>query len=248
MSTTAHTVKTAATKRAPMTSLRKTALAAGVLYLITFVSIPTLFLYGPLTDPNYIIGPGPDTPVLIGGILEMIVALACIGTAVALYPVVKRQNEGVALGFVGVRVLEAALIVVGIASLLAVVSLRQAGAGTDALVTGQALIALHDKAFLLSQALLPAVNAALLGSLMYRSRLVPRWLPTLGLIGAPILIASVAAKYFGVFDEQSAWSLLGALPIAVWEFSLGIYLTVKGFRACRITAEMTAAATSPAPR
>ena len=86
-----------------MDSLRKTALVAGALYLITFVSIPTLVLYGPvLSDPNYIVGPGPDTPSLVGGILEMIVALAGIGTAVALYPVVKRQNEGVALGFVGI--------------------------------------------------------------------------------------------------------------------------------------------------
>jgi hypothetical protein len=86
-----------------MTSLRRTALVAGGLYLVTFASIPTLALYGPVRDPNYIIGPGPDTAAIVGGVLEMIVALACIGTAVALYPVVKRQNEGVALGFVSVR-------------------------------------------------------------------------------------------------------------------------------------------------
>src|SRR5215218_5867310 len=106
------TDRTAATKRVPMSPLRRTALVAGVLYLLTFVSIPTLALYGPVRDPNYITGPGPDTPVILGGILEMIVALADIGTAVALYPVVKRQNEGFALGFVGARVLEASTIVV----------------------------------------------------------------------------------------------------------------------------------------
>ena len=118
-----------------MDSLRKTALVAGVLYLITFVprSRPWL-LYGPVrNDPNYILGPGADTPVLFGGFLEVIVALAGIGTAVALYPVVKRQNEGVALGFVGSRVLEAAIIVAGVVALLSVVTLRQAGAGADAL-------------------------------------------------------------------------------------------------------------------
>jgi hypothetical protein len=77
-----------------------------VIYLITFVSIPTLSLYGPVrNDPNYILGPGPDTSILVGAVLEVIVALACIGTAVVLYPVVKRQHEGVALGFVGARVL-----------------------------------------------------------------------------------------------------------------------------------------------
>ena len=127
-----------------MDSTRKTALAAGVLYLLTFVSIPTLALYAPVHDPNYIVGPGPDTPVLIGGVLEIIVALAGIGTAVALYPVVKRQNEAVALGFVGARVLEASAIFAGVVSLLAVVTLRQAGVGAAALVTGQALVALYD--------------------------------------------------------------------------------------------------------
>jgi hypothetical protein len=81
-----------------MDPLRRTALAAGVLYLLTFVSIPTLALYGAVHDQNYILGPGPDTAVLVGGISEIIVALAGIGTAVALYPVLKRQNEGVALG------------------------------------------------------------------------------------------------------------------------------------------------------
>jgi Domain of unknown function (DUF4386) len=147
-----------------MSPLRKTALVAGALYLLTFVSIPTLFLYGPVRSPKYIIGPGPDTGALLGGILEMIVALAGIGTAVALYPVVKRQNEGVALGFVGSRVLEAATIFAGVAILLSVVTLRQAGAGADALVTGQALVALYDRTMLLGQGVLPAVNALLLGS------------------------------------------------------------------------------------
>jgi hypothetical protein len=109
-------------------STRKVALVAGVLYLLTFVSIPTLALYGQVHDPNYIVGLGPDTPVLIGAVLEWIVALAGIGTAVALYPVLKKQNEGVALGFVGSRVLEAATIFAGIACLLSVVTLRQSGA------------------------------------------------------------------------------------------------------------------------
>jgi len=218
-----------------MDSLRKTALVAGVLYLLTFVSIPTLALYGAVRDPNYITGPGPDTPVVLGGIMEMIVALACIGTAVALYPVVKRQNEGVALGFVGTRVLEAGTIVVCVVSLLSVVSLRKAGAGADALITGQALVAFHDWVFLLGQGTIPAVNALLLGSLLYRSRLVPRVLPVLGFIGAPLLVASAMATLFDVWGQVSAMSALFALPIAVWEFSLGVYLVVKGFRPSPIT-------------
>ena len=245
MTTIAPTMKPTAAKRVPMSSLRRTSLTAGILYLITFVSIPTLFLYSPVKDPNYIIGPGADTQVLVGGLLEIIVALAGIGTAVTLYPVLRRQNKGVALGFVGVRTLEAATIFAGVVSLLSIVTLRQAGVGPDALVTGRMLNAQYHWTFLLGQALLPGINAVLLGSLMYKSRLVPRILPLLGLIGAPIIFASVIAKYFGVYDELSVWSALGALPIAVWELSLGVYLTVKGFKTCRITNEMTAAATTP---
>jgi hypothetical protein len=189
-------------------------------------------------DPNYIVGPGSNTPVIIGGVLEVIVALAGIGTAVVLYPVVKRQNEAVALGFVSARVLEAATIFVGVASLLAVVTLRQAGAGADALVTGRALVALYDRMFLLGQSLIPALNALLLGSLLYRSRLVPRVLPVVGFVGAALLLASDVAVLFGLWDRVSALSAIAALPIALWEFSLGVYLVVKGFKPSPITAGM----------
>jgi hypothetical protein len=242
------TVRTTATRRVPMDSPRKTALVAGVLYLLSFASIPILALYGPVRDPNYIVGPGPDTGVIWGGVLEMIVALAGIGTAVVLYPVVKRQNEGVALGFVGARVLEAATIVAGVVSLLTVVTLRQAGAGAGALVTGQALVGLHDWTSLLGQGFLPAVNALLLGSLMYQSRLVPRVLPLLGFIGAPLLVASATATLFGLWGQMSAPSALLSIPIAVWEFSLGVWLVVKGFKPSPITAGMVAADTRPTYR
>jgi hypothetical protein len=224
-----------------MTSLRKTALVAGALYLLSFVSIPTIALYRPiLNDPNFIVGPGPDTRIIVGGILEVIVALAGIGTAVVLYRVVKRQNEAAALGFVGARVLEAAAIIAGVVALMSIVTLRQAGAGADALVTGQALVANYNWSFVLSQSLIPAVNALLLGSLLYRSRLVPRVLPLVGLIGAPLLLASDVAVMFGVWDRVSTPSGLLALPIALWEFSLGVYLVVKGFKPSPITADMTA--------
>jgi len=232
------TDRTTATKRAPMNSLRKTALVAGVFYLLTFVSIPTLTLYGPVHDPNYIVGAGSNTAVLVGGVLEVIVALAGIGTAVVLYPVIKRQNEAVALGFVSARVLEAATIFVGVASLLAVVTLRQARVGPDALVTGQALVAFYDRMFLLGQSFIPALNALLLGSLLYRSRLVPRVLPVVGFVGAALLLASDVAVLFGLWDRVSALSGIAALPIALWEFSLGVYLVVKGFKPSPITAGM----------
>jgi hypothetical protein len=144
---------------------------------------------------NYILGPGPDTPVILGCILEMIVALAGIGTAITLYPVLKRQNEGFALGFVGLRILEAATIYVGIVSLLSVVTLRQTGAG--ALATGQTLTAQYYWTFLFGQSFIPAVNAVLLGSLLYQSRLVPRALPVLGFFGAALLVTHVEQLHEG---------------------------------------------------
>lgn len=221
-----------------MTSLRKTALIAGVFYVLTFVSIPTLLLYGPLHEADYIVGPGPDTSILFGGVLEMIVALTGIGTAIALYPVLKRQNEGLALGFVAARILEAAAIFIGVASVVTLVTLRQAGAGPDALVTGQALAAFYDGVFLVGQAFIPALNAVLLGSLLYKSRLVPRALPLLGFVGSAILIASFAATMFDFLERVSPLTGLLAIPIATWEFSLGVYLIVKGFRPSPVTAGM----------
>ncbi|MGC5384993.1 DUF4386 domain-containing protein [Micromonospora chalcea] len=213
-----------------MDSLRKTSLVAGGFYLLTFVSIPTLTLYAPIREADYILGGTPDTPVVVGGVLEVIVALACIGTAIALYPVLKRQGEARALGFVAARVLEAAGIFIGVTSILTLVALRRAGAEPDALVTGRTLVAFYDSVFLLSQALLPAVNALLLGSLLYQSRLVPRILPVLGLAGAPLLVASDLGTLFGAWDRLSPVAAVAALPIAVWEFSLGVYLVVKGFK------------------
>ena len=236
---------TTATTRVPMDFLRKTALVAGLCYLISFVSIPTLLLYTAVHEPNFIVGPGPDTPVLIGGVLEMIVALAGLGSAVALYPILKRQNQSMALGLVGTRTIEGAVLVVGVACLLTVVTLRQAGVGPEGLVAGQALVGLYDRLFLLSGSTMPAFNALLLGPLLYWSRLVPRVLPIVGMIGAPLLLAGTAAVLFGVMERGSPLQLLLGIPIALWEFSLGVYLVVKGFKPSPITAGMVATDTRP---
>ena len=246
-------VRSTAAKRVPMDSLRKTAFVAGVFYLITFISIPTLALYAPgRKHRDWILGSGSHTGVLVGGLLEVIVALAGIGTAVTLYPVVKRQHEGVALGFVTSRLLEGAMIFAGVASLLSLVNLRQnpggaAGANAAALVaTGASHVAVYNWTFLLGLSTMPAINAILLGTLLYRSRLVPRVIPVLGLIGAPLLICTVIATVFGGFKLGSPE--LAAFPVAAWELSLGIWLVVKGFKPSPITAAMDAASTPPAER
>jgi hypothetical protein len=211
-------------------SARKTAMAGGILYLLTFVSIPIGVLYSSiLKDPNYISGSGSDAAVVIGGILEIIVALAGIGTAVVLYPVLKKQNEAMALGFVGSRVLEASTIFADVVCLMTIVTLRRAGVGADGLAIGQTMVAMYGL-FRLGQNLMPAVNDLLLGSLLYQSRLVPRGLSLLGIIGAPLLIANTIVFMFGISSGPLyVLTGLGVLPIALFEFSLGIWLTFKGF-------------------
>lgn len=222
--------------KAPMDRMRKASLAAGLLYLATFVfSIPAAFgLYkGLLDDPTaFVLGAGSDTSVLWGGLFEVITALTAIGTAVVLYPVIKRYGPTGALGFVTSRVLEASMIFVGVLSVLSVVTLRQDLAGTDApglTTTAQALVALKDWTFLLGPGFMASINALCLGSVMYRSRLVPRIIPTLGLIGAPLLMASSIATLLGLHDQVSPTATLLVIPIFFWELSLGIWMTVKGF-------------------
>jgi hypothetical protein len=234
--------------RPPPDSMRRTSLAAGILYLITFVSIPTLFLYNPVRDDaDFVLGAGSDTGVLWGAFAEVVVALAGIGTAVVLFRVARRQSETAALGFVTARVLEASLIIVGVVSLLSLVTLRHdvagtAGADPASLITiGQTHLATYDWAFLLGQSLMPVFNALCLGYVMYRSGLVPRILPILGLVGAPLLLASDIAIFFGVIDRVSPVAAVAFIPIAVWELSLGIYLTVKGFRPSAVASLPSAA-------
>ena len=253
MATTIQIPVTKATKGIPMTSTRKTALVAGIFYLITFISIPTLALYRPvLNHQNWIISSGGHTAVLVGGFLEVIVALAGIGTAVTLYPVVKRQNEGLALGFVASRVVEGVMIFTGVVSLLSLVTVHQelgaaAGASAASLVaTGASHVAVYKWTFLLSQSLMPGINAVLLGSLLYRSRLVPRIIPVLGLIGGPLLIIAVFAMLLGQHSSLTGLANLPVIPVAAWEFSLGVWLIVKGFRPSPITAGIDAASAPPA--
>jgi hypothetical protein len=221
--------KIASFERMPFSSFRKTSLVAGILYLITFVSIPTISIYSSIHDTNYLLNGGSDTATIIGGILEIIVALAGIGTAIALFPVLKKQNEAFALGLVASRILEASTMFVGVAFILSVVTLKKGGAGTESIAVSHALVALYDRIFLLGQSFMPAINDLLLGILLYQSRLVPRTLSLIGILGAVPLIAGYFAVMFGFIGQHDALSGLASLLVALFEFSLGIYLVVKGF-------------------
>jgi len=223
----------------------------GVLFLVTYItSIPAFFVfYAPiLKDPGYITGAGPDTSVLLGAFLELLLIIANIGTAVALFPVLKRQNEVLALGFVTARVIESAFIAVGILSLVTVVTLRQEAAGADAAsltLMGQALVAVHDWTFLLGPGFVVGVgNGLLLGFMMYRSGLVPRQLAVLGLIGGPLLCASGVAVLFGIVQQGGVEQSIASIPEFLWELSLGVYLSVKGFRRSAAVSEPARTATS----
>jgi hypothetical protein len=237
-----------------MDPTRRTALTAGVLYLITFVSIPTLVLYAPVKDhiETFILGAGSDTGVLWGALSEIIVGITGIATAVVLYPVTKRVSQTAALGLVTARLVETSLIFVGVISLLSILTLRNNVAGTTgadaaALVTtGHSLVAGYNMTFLLSQSLMPVACDLLLGYLMYRSGLVPRILPIIAFIGAPLLLASDIAVFFGAYAQLSPFTGVAALPVAVFEFSFGVYLIVKGFKPTRLIAPSGTLEATPA--
>jgi hypothetical protein len=238
--TTTQPTPTASGHRAPagkQTLYRRVALWGGIAYLVTFfTSIPALPLLAPVTDhPDFVLGGGGnDNQVLMGGLLEVFVAFSGVVTAVALYPVTRRVSRTLALGFVTSRLIEGGLILTGVVSILSVVTLRQnvGGPGGDEglMPVAHALVAIRDWTFLFGPGFMAPVNALMLATIMYKSGLVPRLIPAIGLIGAPILFGSKIAVVFGAFGDMSSTALLLALPIAAWEFSLGLWLTFKGFR------------------
>lgn len=252
---TAH-APMSARARTPADPMRRRARTAGVLYLTTFVSIPTVALYEPVKDSvgTFVLGAGSDTGVMWGALSEVVVGPAGTATAVVLFPVLKRQSESAALGVVTARVVETALIFVGAVSLLSIITLRTDVAGTpgvdpaSVVTAGHTQVAVYTWTFLLSQSLMPVIVDALLGYLLYRSRLVPRVLPIVALVGAPLLLASDIAVFFGVYEKGSALDGLAALPIAAFELAFGIWLIVRGFNpSSPVLAPATTDAGTPSP-
>ncbi|MEY9951562.1 DUF4386 domain-containing protein [Leifsonia sp. EB34] len=234
--------------RGRMRPTRRISLTVGILYVLTFVSIPTLALYAPIKDNvgAFILGAGSASAVQWGILSEVIVGLAGIGTAIVLYPLTKRISQTAALGLVAARLLETCLIFVSVVSLLTIMTLRNNLAGTAgtspaALATmGHGLLANYTWMFLLSQSLMPVACDLLLGYLLYRSHLVPRVWPIVAFIGAPLLLASDVATFFGAYSPVSPIAVLAALPVAVFELSLGIWLIIKGFTPTPLTADYDA--------
>ncbi|MGY1786552.1 DUF4386 domain-containing protein [Geodermatophilus sp. SYSU D00698] len=215
-----------------MRESRGAAVVTGVFFLVAAVSaVAALALYQPLLgDPGYVLGAGADTQARWGALLEVVLAAACIGTAVAAYPVVERHGRALALGYTCGRLLEAAVIVVGIVSVLAVVGLRSAGDDASSVAVARGLVALHDATFLVGPGLVIGVNTLLLAALVHRGHLAPRWIAVTGLVGGPLVFLSSTAVLFGVYEQVSVWGFLCAVPVTVWEMSLAVYLIARGFR------------------
>ena len=224
---------------------RKVALIAGVLFLLTFVtSIAAVLLYAPILHPaSYVAGSGGDTRVRLGAVCELILIVANVGSAVVLFPILKRQHEGLALGYVAARLAESTFIAIGIVSLLAAVSLGHAAAaanGSSLVMTSKALVAVRNWTFVLGPGFVVGVgNGLILGYLMYRSRLVPRGMAMLGLIGGPLICLSGIAVVMNVIGRGSAAQAIATAPEFVWELSLGVYLTIKGFQPSPIATDRT---------
>lgn len=221
---------------------QRIARTAGILFLLTFITgIAGRLLFvnglgGTWSNLGFIPGAGSDTAIYWGAIAEFGVIVTNIATAVVLYPILKRQSEIGAVGYLSARFVECAFILVGLLSLLAVVTVRQDLTGTGGAAAGTALVSTYEWAFLFGPGLVAGLgNGILLGWLMYRSGLVPRGMAVLGLIGGPLLAVGFVCVLFGVFEPGSGGQAAATAFEFVWELSLGIYLTVKGFRPTRIT-------------
>jgi hypothetical protein len=235
----AMTARTSAANRGASDPTRKTALVAGIFYLLTYASsIPAALLLGSvLSDSNYILGAGADGQLRLAAIFDIVNGLTAIGSAVALYSVLKRLHEGFAIGFVASRLFEAAILFIGVVSVVSIANLREtaaAAADPAALAAaGTSLTTLYETAFVLGTGI-PALNAAVLGWLMFRSGLVPRAIPVIGLIGAPLFTSWIIGYILGITEAGTLWHAIGVAPIFIWELALGLWMTFKGFRASAV--------------
>jgi len=226
----------------------------GVLFILTFItSIAAVFAYGPvLTDPTYITSGAAGTGVLVGAALELLLILTNIGCAVVLFPLLKRQNEALALGYVTARIVECAFIGIGLLSLLTIVTMSKGATAADSATLvpiGQSLVAVHNWTFLLGPGLTDGVGTGMiLGYLMYKSGLVAPRVALIGVVGGTLLAASGFAVLLGIIPQGSAIQGLMTVPEIIWELFLGLWLTFVGFRAVtKVSDTVRPAALAPAP-
>ena len=213
---------------------QKRARVFGVLYLITFVtSIPALALYEPaLRHPvGFVAGSGNVNEIYLGALLELLLIIANIGTAVVIFPIMRRQFEELSLAYLTARIFECTFILVGIVAMLGIATLQHENAGAAEATAAYTLAAIKDWTFLLGPGWVVGWgNGLILGYMMYRSRLVPRPMTWLGLVGGPLIILSGTLVLFGVDNKQGTLQGLATIPEGLWELFLGVYCTIWGFR------------------
>jgi hypothetical protein len=225
---------------------RKSATIVGVLFLLAAVTaIIGLALYGPiLHDPDYVVqGSAHETPVIWGAFMEIILAFSVVGISIMMFPILKKYNERMAIGYVCFRLLEATIIIIGIMSLLSIVTLSREFAKAAAsnasafLVAGKLLVAVYDWAFWFGPNVALGPSTLMMSYILYRSKLVPRFIAVLGIIGGPLIFTSAMFVMFGVFSQTSVWGAISALPVFAYEMSVAVWLIVKGFNSSPIAFE-----------
>ena len=219
-----------------MSTDQRLARLTGFLFLVTFAtSIPAaLVFYAPaLTDTGFVLGEGFDRGLAWGALLEMVLIVANIGTALTLYPVLRRDSEVLSLAYVAARLTECGFIALGLVALMALNTLRLQGTGPDEAlqVAAQSLVAVHDWTFRLGPGFVVGIgNGLILGVMMWRTGLVPRWLSILGLIGGPAIVVSGSAVLLGLAQPAGTAQALATIPEFFWELGLGLWLLIRGFR------------------
>ena len=206
----------------------------GVLYLLTFItSIPALALYEPaLRHPvAFVAGSGNVNNIYFGALLELLLILANIGTAVVIVPIMRRRFEDLAIGYVTARIVESTFILVGILAMLAIATLQQETAGAAEATVAYTLAAIKDWTFILGPGCMVGWgNGLILGYMMYRTGLVPRAATWLGLVGGSLIILTGTIAMFGGGHPSGTLQGLATIPEAAWELFLGVYCTIWGFK------------------
>lgn len=229
-----------------MNTNKKSALIVGILFILAAVTaIIGLILYDPiLNGPDYLKkGSQHANQVILGALMELILVVSAVGTATTMFPLLRKYNETIALWHVCFRFLEAVIITIGIISVLSLLTLsREFAAAADPDIasfqaSGILLKAVHDWTFLLGPLFMLGINTMMYSYIFYKTKLVPRFIPILGMTGATLVFICALLVMFGVIQQVSVWGAILALPVAANEMILAVWLIVKGFNLSALSSE-----------
>jgi hypothetical protein len=229
-----------------MNTNRQNATIVGILFILATVSaILGLYFYQPiLSGADYLInGAAHKNEIALGALMELVLVVTAIGTAIALFPVLKPYGERIALGHLFFRFLEAAVILTGIVAILSLSTLSQAYVAADAAdattyhALGSLLHAVYKWTSMLGPLFFLGVNTLMYSYLLYKSKLVPRWLAVFGLFSATTVFAAALVVLSGIAIQLSTPVLLMVAPIGIFEMVFAGWLIVKGYNSSAIAPE-----------